>query len=289
VRGILWKNRRIFIYLALIYAFLTITLVGIASQDSYTQLGETIRETSQQIFKGNTEGLAEASVLMLTSVTGKLNNVTSEAQQIYGVLIGLLAWLTTVWLLRAITSGQKPKLRDALYSAGAPILPTFAIALVVVVQLLPIAVAVIAYAAANTSGLLEGGIETMLFWTFALLLGSMSLYWITSTLIALAIVTLPGMYPLRAVKAAGDIVIGRRIRILLRLLWMAFLIAIVWIIVMLPVVLFDSWLRGVVSGIEWLPLVPIAMLIMGTITVIWTASYIYLLYRKVVDDDAAPA
>jgi hypothetical protein len=58
---------------------------------------------------------------------------------------------------------------------------------------------------------------------------------------------------------------------------------------MVPVILFDAWLKGVLPALEWLPLVPVALLALSSLTVIWAASYVYLLYRKVVDDDAKPA
>src|SRR3546814_3932949 len=68
--------------------------------------------------------------------------------------------------------------------------------------------------------------------------------------------TLPGMYPLRALAIAGDMVVGRRIRILLRIVWMLVLIIILWIVILLPIIMFDTWLKGIAPGIEWLPLVP---------------------------------
>jgi hypothetical protein len=62
-----------------------------------------------------------------------------------------------------------------------------------------------------------------------------------------------------------------------------------WLLVMVPVILFDAWLKGVFPSIRWLPVVPLALLMMSTLTIVWSASYVYLFYRKVVDDDAAPA
>jgi hypothetical protein len=38
-----------------------------------------------------------------------------------------------------------------------------------------------------------------------------------------------------------------------------------------------------------LPMVPVIMTLLGSVIVVWSASYIYLLYRKVVEDDAQPA
>ena len=58
---------------------------------------------------------------------------------------------------------------------------------------------------------------------------------------------------------------------------------------MIPIILLDSFVKSKFEQISWLPVVPVCMLIMTTFTIIWTASYVYLLYRKVVDDDAKPA
>lgn len=289
VRRLLWQNRKLFGLLALSYAILTVVLVGIASQDTYTQLSEALRSSSGDVFDGNWKGIGEAGLLLLAGVSGSFTETLSEGQQIYAVLLSLFIWLTTVWLLRALVAGRKPRLRDGLYGAGAPILATFLVGLLFVVQLLPVALAAIGYAAAASSGLLAGGIEAMLFWAAALLLGTLSLYWMTSTFIALIMITLPGMYPMRAIRAAGDLVAGRRIRILLRLLWLFLLVAIVWIVIVVPVILFDTWLKSVFPAIQWLPIVPVVLLVMGTLTVMWAASYIYLLYREIVDNDAEPA
>jgi hypothetical protein len=198
-------------------------------------------------------------------------------------------WMTSVWLLRNILAGHKIKLRDGLYSAGAPIISTFIVALVFVVQLLPLALALIGYAAASATGLLSGGVEAMLFWIAAGFLALLSIYWSTSTFFALVIVTLPGMYPFKALQIAGDLVVGRRLRILLRLLWMIVVAIVTWAIIMIPIIMIDGWAKDTWSAIYWVPTIPIILLLLGSLTIIWISSYVYLFYRKVVADEAAPA
>lgn len=285
----LWKNKKMFIWLAVIYAALSGLLVGMASQDTYTTLTDTLRETGQNIFEGAWGQVGQAGLLFTTAMTGSLSQEMTEVQQVYAVLISLLIWLTTVWLLRNVLAGRQVRLRDGIYSAGAPIVSTALVSLMLIVQMLPLALAMIGYSAALSSGLLVGGIEAMLFWVAAGFLAVLSLYWITSTLIALVIVTLPGMYPLRALKTAGDLVVGRRLRILLRWLWMAFVTVVVWAIVMIPIILLDTWLKGIWPAITGLPIIPVTLLILSSLTIIWVSSYVYLLYRKVVADDAKPA
>lgn len=289
VRRVIWKNKRLFGFLALIYATLTVVLVGITSQDTYTQLNESLQETSGEILQGNWGEIGQAGLLLTTGLTGSLTQTLSEGQQIYSMLLLLLTWLTTVWLLRAIVAGRTPRLRDGLYNAGAPILATFLVGLLFLVQLLPLALAIIGYSAAVSVDMLTGGIEAMLFWAVALLLAALSLYWMTSTFIAMVVVTLPGMSPMQAIRTAGDLVIGRRLRILLRILWMLMIIVIVWIVTMVPIILLDMWLKSLLPALQALPVVPVVLLVMGTLTILWSASYVYLLYRRIVDDDAAPA
>jgi hypothetical protein len=292
VQATLWRSRKLFLSVAAIYAILTATLVSLASEDAYQQIRQAIDSTSGGAFNGAWGQISKAGLLLAAGATGNFGSAQADTQgqsQIYAVFIGLLVWLTTVWLLRVLLTGRTPRMRDGLYNAGAPIVPTFMVSLVIVVQLLPVAFAVFAYNAAAASGLLDGGVEAMLFWSVAGLLTLLSLYWVTSTIMALVIVTLPGMYPMQALRTAGDLVIGRRVRILLRLLWMLGIVAVTWIVIAIPVILFDGWMKSAWAAGATLPLVPMTLLLLSALSVVWMASYVYLLYRKVVEDDALPA
>ena len=289
----LGSQKKLFIGIVIIYGILSALFVGLASQQTYLQLSSSLETDNKELLSGSLDGLTKAGLLLAASVTGGLNSAQATNMGIQQIVLTILAllftWLTTVWLLRAILAGQKPRLRDGVYSSGSPIIPTFLVSLMTVLQLLPVAVVVIALAAALNTGLLEGGVESMVFWAFALLLIALSLYWMTSTFMALVVVTLPGMYPVKALRIAGDLVIGRRIRILLRLLWGVIFVGSVWMVVMIPIILLDGWIKTVVPAISWMPIVPLSLLVMSSLSVVWMASYVYLLYRKVVDDDAAPA
>ena len=288
VQKTLFQHKKIFLLLTLTYAVLTGVMVGVASQDTYTSLINGVHQTSGDLFSGGLGQIGQAGLLFLSAISGGINGNLTNVQQVYAGIIILLTWLTTVWLLRNILAGYKVKLRDGLYNASAPLLSTFLVGILLLIQLMPIAIAALGFQAAQTTGLLNSGIEAMLFWLAAGILVLLSLYWITSTFIALVVVTLPGMYPIEAIRTAGDLVIGRRIRILLRMLWLGLWLVALWVVVMIPVILFDSWLKGLLPAIQWLPIVPVIMLVLSSITVIWTASYIYLLYRRIVSDDSDP-
>ncbi len=289
VFNILKKQKKLFILLALVYSSITILLIGLGSKDTYDTILSAINTTNQEVFSNGFDAITQAGAVFITLFTGGVGSTVTEGQQIYSSIIVLLTWLTTVWLLRNILAGNKVKLRDGLYNASAPLLSTIMIALLMIVQLLPIALALIGYSAATTTGLLSNGVEAMMFWVVAGLLGVLSIYWLTSTFMALVVVTLPGMYPMRAINVAGDLVVGRRFRILLRLIWAVVGVIIAWAVILIPLIMLDTWIKTTTTNFDWLPMVSIMILIMSSLTVVWLASYIYLLYRKVMDDDAKPA
>lgn len=284
VNKTIWSNRKLFFGLACIYLILFTVLVGLGSQETYNTLTDTLKETSASIVDGDLSQIGQASAVFLTIATVGISESPTEAQQIYAVLLGLLVWLATVWLLRNKMAGHKVKLRDGLYNGGAPILPLFVVCLVLIVQLIPILLAVIGYGAASASGLLDGGVEAMLFWMAASVLALLSIFWATSTLFGMIIVTLPGMYPMKALRNAGDLVLGRRVRILLRWLWMFLVLVVLWAVVLIPAIMIDLWLKDIWPFFINVPIVPVVLAMLGTVSVIWVAVYVYLLYRKVVDE-----
>ncbi len=285
----IWRYKNTFGLLILTYALMSAVLVGLVSQSTYSQIGDLLRTSSGDIFKGNVGQIGQAGLLLVSAMSGALNPNLTDTQQVLSALLIIMMWLTTIWLLRAFLAGHKPKFRDGLYNAGAPIIPTLLLALVLVVQLIPAAIAAIGLSAALPTGLVSQGVEAMVFWVVVLLLFLLSLYWITSSFIALVIITLPGMYPFNALKTASELVVGRRLPVVLRIVWLFVITIILWAVVMIPIILFDAWLKGAVSGLQWLPIVPLSLLIASSISVLWITSYIYLLYRKVVDDGTAPA
>ena len=287
---LIWTKKWLFLRLILVFIVLVVIFGLMGRQDIYDQLYNTLDETApESVFGGTFGGISKAGVILLTSVTSGLTPKMDSGQIIIASLLGLYIWLTTVWLLRKIVAGKRVVLRDGLYNAGSPILPTMLTLLILLIQMVPGALAALVAGAAWQSGLIEGGAFSMLTSVALALIIVLSLYWMVSTFLALVVVTLPGMYPLRAIAIAGDLVIGRRLRLMYRIIWMFLVIVSWWIVIMIPVILFDGWIKSIFSQISWMPTVPIFMLIMSIITIVWVCVYIYLLYRKVVDDGTAPS
>lgn len=284
----LWQRKATYILAVLFYGILTSVLVGIASQDMFQQTLGLFKSGGDQLFSGLWGEIGKAGLLLAVGVGGNFTSQPTEAQQIYGAILLLSIWLTTIWLLRAQLVGKKPRLRDGLYNAGAPIISTIMLFLLLIVQMIPAGLALIAYTTASVTGFLDNGAIAMMFFIVAALLVVLSVYLMTSTFFALVIVTLPGMYPWQALKTSGDLVLGRRFRIILRLIWMLLVIAIFWAVIMIPLILLSEGLQTAWKAVEWVPIVPIMLTLMSSLTIVFVSAYIYLLYRKIVDDgDAA--
>lgn len=284
----LHKHWRTFLLLVVLYTMILIVVGGVTSQDTYTEINDLLKDSSKDIFGDGAGKIGQAGLLAASAFLGGPGDLSTD-QQIY-LGIGLLfAWLTTVWLLREYLLNRKPRLRDGLYNSGSPVLATVVVLLVLSIQLLPVGLVALAYSGLVSVGLASEGFESMLFWVFAITVATLVLYWITSTLIALVVVTLPGMYPFRALKVSGDLVMGRRLRIMYRWLWAGLVVVLAWAVVMIPVILLDTALKSTWPSIQNVPIVPYIGALMSSATVIWLAAYVYLLYRRIVDDDAKPA
>lgn len=289
VGKLILKHKRVLLTVALLYAVLMVVLSSFVSQETYSSLQDLVNEANEG---GALEAIVPTATLLWGVVTAQLSGsgyASASSQQAMSIFFGLMTWLSTIWLLRSIMAGKKPRARDGIYSSGGPVVPLLVLCLVFLIQLIPAAIAVVAYNAAATSGLFDQTAVLMLFGIASILLITLSAYWVTSTLVAMVIVTLPGMYPFEALRLAGDLTVGRRTRFLLRLLWMIVLIALAWIVVLVPAILIDGALKSAIPVLDWLPLVPITALLLSSLTIVVAASYVYVFYRKVVEDDSAPA
>lgn len=283
------KHKTLFSRLVLFYAIVGMLLVGLSSQDTYSQLSDLIDETGPELLTDGWGSIGKAGLLLFSGMTGSFAPEFSEVQQVYSLLLLLLTWLTTVWLLRAIMGGKRPKLRDGLYQAGSPIVSTGALLGVMALQLIPGIIGSLAFNAAINAGLFDSGLLAMVISIITGLLIILSLYWATSTVIGLIVVTLPGMYPWEALKAAGDLVVGRRLRVLQRLLWMLACNLVLMVIVVLPTIVIERLIKQAIPAVSAVPIVPVIISLVTAFIMVWSATYVYLLYRKVVGDDASPA
>lgn len=269
--GFILKEKKLLAGLTGVYVVAMLLFVGSVTQLDFIGFKESVT----QLIGGDFGALGNASALFLAAVTGGLAMPASELQQFLGVLIGFVFWLAAVWVARMRLAGNHIKIRDALYNCCAPLVPSAMIVLVIIVQLLPAAVAVFLFAILQTGGILEGGVEVMMFSIGAVLLFLLSSYWLSASLLALVVVTLPGVYPWKALSAASELIIGQRWTIALHMAVMALVILLLWVAVLIPALMLDGYLRW-----DWLPLVPLVVQALGAASLVFSSVYIYKLYRN---------
>ena len=110
-------------------------------------------------------------------------------------------------------------------------------------------------------------------------LPALTFYWLAGTVFAAVIVTLPGTYPWAALRSARQVIAGYRRGVVLRLLWLGFVVSFVMFIVLFPIVLLDAFTGYRLSGF-----VVVASQLLGVALFIYSAAYVYLLYRGVIDE-----
>lgn len=282
---VIFKNWKLFLPFLVIVVILNAVLVGIMSESTYTQFQDILDQTSVQIAGGDIGNVAKAGLLLISTVTtGGLSGDSSEAAAVFGVIIFLIMWLTTIFLLRHRLAGHKVKLRDGLYNATAPLISTFVVFAIAVIQCVPIFFLIIVYSAAVQTDFLATPFYALVFFIFAALMILLSSYLLSSSLIALVAVSAPGLYPLKALGAASDLMMGRRVKFILRLVALLIAVVIMWVIVMLPLILFDLWMKT----FEWtagIPFIPICLNVMTCFTAIYITAYLYLYYRWMLNYD----
>ncbi len=280
----IFKHWRTFLPLIAIMVVMYIILVGMLSEDLYQQFQDSINESSAELAGGQIGNFAKAGLLLLSTITtGGLSTGMSEVQMVFMVILFLVMWLVTIYLLRHFMAGGKPKLRDGLYNALSPLISTLLVFVVIFIQLIPLMLVVITYSAAVMTDFLSTPFYALVYFIFAALMILISLYLLSSSLIALVAVTSPGMYPMRALFSASDLMAGRRTRMVIRVMYLLIVIAFIYFVVMTPIILLDMWLKSMWEWLYGVPIVPFCLLCVTCFIFIYATTYIYKYYRWLIE------
>lgn len=276
----LFRHARVFLPFVLLMSLAYVVAVGLISTDTYNDLQTSIDNTSASLANGQIGNFAKAGILLLSTVmTGGFDTGMSESQTAFMIILFLIMWLVTLYLMRHFFAGEHPKLRDGLYNALTPLISTLAVFVVIFIQMIPIMLLIIAYSAAVSTDFLSTPFYALVFFIFAALMILLSGYLLSSSLIALIAVTTPGMYPLRALFAASDLMAGRRLRFILRVIYLLIVVGLVYFVVMMPIILLDLWLEGVWTWLADVPVVPFCLVLTTCFVFIYATIYLYQYYR----------
>lgn len=281
---LIFKNWKLFLPFLVILVILNAVFVGIMDQTNYEKYQDILDDTSEQVSGGDIGAVAKAGLLLISTVsTGGLSGGSSEASTVFTVLLFLLIWLVTIFIMRHRMAGHDIKLRDGLYNAMTPLVSTLIVFVVALIQCVPIFILVVAYSAAVQTEFLATPFYALVFFILAALMIILSAYLLSSSLMALVAVSAPGLYPMKALRTASDLMMGRRIRFILRLVALLLVIALMWVVVMLPLIMFDLFMKQ----FEWtsgIPFVPFCLTTMTCFTCIYLTVYLYIYYRWMLDN-----
>lgn len=280
----IFKHWKKFVPLILVMLASYILLVGIMNEETYRQFQDSIDEQSDALANGQVGNFARAGLLLLSTVTsGGLDPGTDDVGTVFTVILFLVIWLVTIFLLRYIYANKTLKLRDALYNALGPIISTLLVFVVVCIQVVPIMLVAITYSAAVNTGFLSTPFYALVYFIFAALMCIWSVYMLSSSLIALIAVTAPGVYPMAALGSASDLIAGRRTHLIIRILYLVFVVAFIYAIVMLPIILLDLLLKSAWDFLANWPIVPFFLIMTTCFVFIYIATYLYRYYRWLID------
>lgn len=281
---IIFKHWRTFVPFILLMTVAYIVLVGLMNEDLYQQFQDSINETNAELAGGEIGNFAKAGLLLLSTITtGGLDANMGEAQTVFMILLFLIMWLTTIYLMRHFMNGGKPRLRDGLYNALSPLISTLLVFCIIFIQAIPIMLVVITYSAAITTGFLQTPFYALVYFIFAALMILITTYLLSSSLIALVAVTAPGVYPLAALSNASDLMSSRRTKFIIRVIYLILVAVLIYIIVMTPIILLDLWLKGSLGLFAGWPIVPFFLLLVTCFVFIYVTIYLYRYYRWLLD------
>ncbi|MGD8373557.1 MAG: hypothetical protein PVI21_01730 [Candidatus Woesebacteria bacterium] len=269
---LIFANRKIFVWLMVLYALVSFFLVGGISLTDYNE----IKDTSKDYIDG-LDAVTTAMAYFGAVLSGGLSEAPSELQQMLSGLVALIFWLSTIWAARMILAGNKIKFRDAFYNGPTPLISTVLLLLVVAVQLIPAALGLFGVTVILTESWVLSTAEGALFMAGVALLCLLTLFWVIGSVVALVIVALPGMYPMQALVNARMLVAGNRWNIVTRLLAVAFIEFLVWAFIMIPVFMIDGWIN-----VDWLPITVVCVQLLTGFSVVFTSVYVYKLYRSLI-------
>lgn len=286
-----FKFWKIFLPLLLIFVGLYIFLIGAMSENTLADVKANVEQTNKDVADGKIGTVGKAGLTLLGIIsTGGLTTM-NDAQIVIAVLLFTIIWLVTIYLARHLLAGhQEIKMRDGFYSALSPLVSTLVVGLIIFLEAVPIMLTIIVFQVALTTEFLSTPFYALLFFMFAALMITLSLYLLSSSFFAIIVVSAPGLYPLTAVRMAKNLIMGRRLRFLIRVFYLVIIVALLYLLLLMPAIILDGVLK---AQFAWLAesKIPFVAIIQLTITVfifIYLSIYFYLFYRALLDynDDA---
>jgi hypothetical protein len=258
-------HKRVYIKLTLLATFLNLLLVkgftGGTDVDELKILFDELVGNAGQI----TQSLGIFSVLLSNTTSAQ-----TDSGSLYQVFLIIILSLAYIWTVRRLYGKKRIKLslRESFYKSTHPLIAFLGVLFVIGAQMIPITVGAFLYATVIEGGLAVNNLEVFLWLLMIFLLVLLSFYWLTASVFAMYIVTLPDTRPISAIKSAGDLVRFRRWELMRKVLFLPFALLLIMAVIMLPIISFLPVIA------EW------TVYILSMLGVLFAHLYLYHLYRK---------
>lgn len=262
---VLWRQRWTILLILLVYGFVNFAIAqGFSSGLSVT----SAKAQLSSLFHGHLSSLG-GNLSVYALMVGSFGGSSSGGSGLgYSMLLAIIASLAIIWVIRNASNKAPASLRDSFYKGMYPFIPFLAVLLVIGLELLPMIAGISIYVTAVNDAVAVTALEKLLFIVVMILLALPTIYWLSSSIIALYIVTLPDMTPIKALRSAKDLVRKRRLLILPRLAFLPVALFIISSIIVLP---FIAWAA---------PAAPWVFILMSLLMLALTHGYLYNLYRE---------
>lgn len=260
---LLVANKQPIAWFVIVYGLLSLLFVsGIVAP---LDIGE-IRERLET-YTGSVSSFSN-NVTILSLLLNSSFKASGEVSAMYQVIFIVTSSLALIWLFRQQQAGIKTGLKQAYYRGMYPLVPFCLVALVIGLQAVPAALGNFLYGSVINEGLAVTFAEQFIWFLFLMFTIILSLYLISTTIIALFIVTLPEMTPSVALKEAKDLVTHRRIDILQKMIALIIIIGAMYVATIFPTIFISALLAQVLYFLLTILVLP------------FIVAYLFVLYRE---------
>ncbi len=266
---IVWRGKAVLSGIMLLFGLVYLIIVtGLGGGTNVASLKQQFAGLFHGSFSQIDSGLGVYAVLL-----GSLGSNSSGTNISVAAFIIVVVILALIWSYRQILNGASIRVRDAYYRGMYPLIPFLGVLLIISLELLPMVAGISLYTVADYNHIAVTVLEKVLFGLVALGLSALSFYWLSSSLIALYIVTLPDMTPLAALRSAKPLVKSKRLAVILRILYLPLILLVVSLIILLPIIIF------VPLAAQW------TFMVLSLFFIVISNAYMYNLYRELIEDE----
>ncbi len=226
-----------------------------------------IRDSFDSIATEEVSSLA-ANFTVFSLMVQSTSSAAGDVAGLYQMFFIIISVLALIWLFRQQQAGNKVSMKLAFYRGMYPLIPFIMIVAVIGLQTIPASIGNYLFRTVVDSGFAVTVVEQAIWLLLFLLLLLLSLYMISSSLIALFVVTLPEMTPLVALKKAKELVQFRRFSVLRKVLALLIFILVLFIGSVFPLIFVSAGLAQLLFFTLTILTVPLA------------TAYLFVLYRE---------